>query len=632
MKNTVGAALVALLLQVPALSAQQAQKASVAGIVLNANGEALQNIRVTLGKLGVDLRPLSRLAGERERTLSAESVEEVVAAMAGPQGLAAEGPAQAAAVNAIPVDGIEEVTISPAGILSVVYKSRPPVMTDDRGRFSFAAVDPGSYRLTFSGNGYVKQDYGQRTIGAGEVTMTLAAGQAKADIVMHMVKLGAVTGQIRDAAGQSVVGVPVELLRLTYDATGQKKFQAVAVTRTDDLGEYRMYALLPGRYYVSAGGQAGMPETAARLPPGLRDRIYGGGYSTPNRIPQYYAQMYYPGTANPGSATAIDVQSGADVRGVDLLVSLLPPYRVRGRVVDPKTGQPPPRVGLVLKFRDSGDKGTVDLLTRINPNYNAADGSFELQNINAGAYFLGANIPDARPEARPMAFASINVNADVNGLVLALDVGGSLNGRLRVESDAGASARSSFNFARVQLKNAAEVRIPSEFEPQPSPVAADGKFHIDNVRSGDYRVSIEQMPEGFYLKEVRLGETDLLHTPLHYSLTDTAVLDVLISPRVGAIDGTALDASGQPLPGAQVVLIPNSDRERTELFRPVTADIAGRFTIPAVAPGDYTIAAWEMPESYSFFDPNLIRQAEGQGKAIRVAESSSQTVNITSIQ
>ena len=80
------------------------------------------------------------------------------------------------------------------------------------------------------------------------------------------------------------------------------------------------------------------------------------------------------------------------------------------------------------------------------------------------------------------------------------------------------------------------------------------------------------------------------------------------------------------------MLIPNRNRERTEIFSYVTADSTGRFTIPNVAPGDYTVAAWDAIEPFAFFDPSLIRQAETHGEAVRVAESARQTVNVTVIK
>jgi hypothetical protein len=63
----------------------------------------------------------------------------------------------------------------------------------------------------------------------------------------------------------------------------------------------------------------------------------------------------------------------------------------------------------------------------------------------------------------------------------------------------------------------------------------------------------------------------------------------------------------------------------------VTADLNGRFAISSIAPGEYILAAWEAMEPNAYYDPNSIRQAEGNGKAVRVSESSSQTVNVSVI-
>jgi hypothetical protein len=110
----------------------------------------------------------------------------------------------------------------------------------------------------------------------------------------------------------------------------------------------------------------------------------------------------------------------------------------------------------------------------------------------------------------------------------------------------------------------------------------------------------------------------------------SSTLEILLSPRVGVIEGMATDVAGQPVPGAQVVLIP-SRRERTELFRPVSADSNGHYAIPSIAPGEYVLAAWDAIEPYAFFDPELLGQAERQGKPVQVGESSRQTLNVTSI-
>jgi len=655
-------ALVAMLLQTAPAVPPQSPKATVAGVVVNANGEPIPNIRVALGKLNVNLGAFTAfVTGDRpprETTISAEAFEAIREEMANEianGGLPPEELRQISAFTSVSLTDIHEVIVSPTGATVVVPKSSPPIMTDDRGRFAFTAVDPGTYKVMFSGSGYAKQDYGQRTIGAGGVPLTLSPGQSKADIVMRMVAVGAVSGRIRDAAGQPAAGVPVQLFRFTYDDTGKKTVQRVTTARTDDLGDYRMYYLSPGRYYMSAGNPPGQNNQQNGFPTGLEGLMFGGGYSTQNRVPQSYTITYYPGAASENSAAPIDVQSGADLRGIDLVVSAQQSYRVRGRVTDSRTGQPPQSASISMtpQVRDVNDlifSGGAG-----NSNYKPADGSFEFQNVGAGVYALNASIPNA-PQTRAVDFNSMSpaerneyfqamqaqdlvlpkaslpinvINADVDGVVLALGLSSSVSGRVRVESTA-PDAAASLDFIRLQLKGGTPV-TPLDSGPQSRPVKEDGTFRVDNVWPGEYRVSIAGLPQGFYVKEARAGEADLLNQPLRVTGPNSNPLDILISPKVGTLDGVAVDAAGQPSPGAQVVLIPARNRERTELFRPVMADSTGHFDIPGVAPGEYILAAWEAIEPNAFFDPNLILQAEAQGKAVRVAESSSQAVNVMSI-
>jgi len=656
-------ALIALLLQAAPAQAPD-PKASVAGVVVNANGEPLPNVRVSLGKMNVNLGPfMQMIVGERpptEMTLPAEAFKMIAEEMAGEAqagGLPPEFADQIAAVKAVPVADIHEIVFSPNGSMVVVPKSQPPVFTDDRGRFAFSNVDPGSYKIMFSGTGFARQEYGQRTAGGG-VPVALLAGQAKTDIVMRMLTVASVSGRIRDNAGQPATAVTVQLFRFSYDETGQRKVQRVTSTRTDDRGEYRMYYLTPGSYYVSAGNQPGEnQQLGVSGIAGLEALMFGAGYSTANRIAQNYTTTYYPGVADENSARPIDVQPGADLRGIDLLVSPQQSYRVRGRVVDSRTGQPPPTASVSINVQ-TPDPSSILLggFLGAASNYRPADGSFEFQNVSAGTYTVSASIPNP-PQQRPVDFNNLSpaerqaysqslqaaelarpkasvtakvVNGDVDGVLLTLGVSGSLTGRIRVESAAGAPA--GLGFVRVQLRGGPGPAndILSGGGPQSRPVTAEGTFRIDNVWPGEYRLLVGGLPQGFYVKEARLGETDVLNGPLGFTGADLRALDLLISSNVGTLDGATVDAAGQPMPGAQVVLIP-TNRERAELFRPVVADLNGRFSISNIAPGEYTLAAWEALEPNAFFDPNAIRQAESAGKAVRIGEGSSQNVSVSGI-
>jgi len=84
----------------------------------------------------------------------------------------------------------------------------------------------------------------------------------------------------------------------------------------------------------------------------------------------------------------------------------------------------------------------------------------------------------------------------------------------------------------------------------------------------------------------------------------------------------------QPVSGVQVVLIPEKNRDRADLFKSVFSGPDGRFTIAGIPPGDYRLIAWEAVEPYGFFAPDVLREADEKGKPVRIDESSALTVDV----
>jgi len=653
---------IALLLQ----SRPAVAPASISGVVLqNGTNEPLPNVRVSLAKTDAALGAFGQMvAGDHppgEVTLPSELLSvmaEEIAGEAANGGLPPEVAAEAKAFAMLPLAEIEELVISINGDVAVVSKSALPMMTDSQGRFAFDNVSPGTYKLIFASNGYARQDYGQRGAAGSGIPIVLNAGQTKNDIVMRMSQVAAVGGRISDSSGRPIAGVPVQLLRFGYDETGLRKVQRAATTLTDDRGDYRIFHLSPGRYYLNAGNLPGQTGPTGLSLDFLNQGINGNMNN--NRIPEKYTLSYYPGVDDANSAAAIDVPPGADLSGLNMSLKVQQSYRIRGSVVDTRTGQPPPSASITLMLQSLDSRDITNINTSDGtPNYNAADGTFELRNVSSGAYTISAALPNpvsqrlppdfanmspadqrayfdavsAANGSAPRASAAINVvNSDVDGVQLKVSPGGSIAGRFRSDQDP-STPLPEYTFLRIQLKSldAATPATPTGITAQSRPANSDGTFRIDNLWQGEYRLTISGLPAGYYVKEARLGELDLLNGRFRYTATETGVLDVVISPRTGQIEGTVVASQGQPVAGARVVLIPERNRDRVELFRPVTADPTGHFNVPAVAPGDYKVAAWESIEPFAFFDPDLIKQADDQGKVIRVAESSMQSINVTPI-
>src|SRR5438094_6370665 len=129
-----------------------------------------------------------------------------------------------------------------------------PVMvtTGANGRFSFKQVNAGTFRITVASTGFARQEYGQRTANGPGTPINLTAGSTVQDLTIHLTPTGTVSGRISDELGQPAVDVPVQLVRVAFSPQG-KTFQAVGSTNVNDRGEYRLYGISPGSYYLLAG-------------------------------------------------------------------------------------------------------------------------------------------------------------------------------------------------------------------------------------------------------------------------------------------------------------------------------------------------------------------------------------------
>jgi len=101
----------------------------------------------------------------------------------------------------------------------------PPVTTDRSGKFVIPDLEEGAYRIAVTLNGYVKQEYGQRGSSGQGTTLTLTRGEAMKDLVVRMTRAGNINGRITDDSGLPASGVPLQLIKVSYNQAGIRTFQ-----------------------------------------------------------------------------------------------------------------------------------------------------------------------------------------------------------------------------------------------------------------------------------------------------------------------------------------------------------------------------------------------------------------------
>jgi protocatechuate 3,4-dioxygenase beta subunit len=513
----------------------------------------------------------------------------------------------------------------------------PQLFTESDGKFSFKDLNPGQYRLNVRANGYANQEYGQRVVFGPGTVITLTQGQAMKDITFKMIQNGTVTGHVRDSRGDPVAGISISLMRPIYNVTGQRTLSTSGSAVTDDRGEYRAFWIPPGRYYVSAS--AGSSAISV---------LVLGGNVIADRV---FPQTFYPGVLDPTRAPVIEIQPGAELNGIDIVMTQPTTFRIRGHVLD-SVGKPPRgfSVGLVPRV----EAGAPQPLTTGTSNYasttNSENGTFEIRNVIAGSYWLRATLSTNADDPVP---ANLVNTARTASELLDLVLLGANRGTAQIPIDVTNSDVENANLTMMptisipvqlsldnmqlnQLSGVDRIRINLRNTNPSAPSTAqrsaftdDGRGSIDNVTPGEYRIlaTLGVQPD-LFIKDVRFGTKSALIDPIQITNQTSETLSVVLSNNGGRVDGTLLDAQSKPQTGIAVVLIPDESRDRTELYKNTTTDQTGHYAFRGIPPGNYKLFAWEAIENYSYFNRDVLAQYESQGKPVRIQESSKETFEL----
>ncbi|MGA9207394.1 MAG: carboxypeptidase regulatory-like domain-containing protein, partial [Terriglobales bacterium] len=488
-------------------------------------------------------------------------------------------------------------------------------VTDADGYFRVDNVVPARYRMYVEKTGYIEVN---RRGHKSEVNIfTVQAGQSLEDLQLHMLATSVISGRVTDEDGDPMSGVNVVAQRRKPGKAGRETALNGA---TNDLGEYRLAGLFPGQYWIVA-----IP------PPDIRDyeqhnqkALLGTNLEDSPSEAQpdtRYLTTYYPGTYDAMQATSITVRAGDEM---PVNFTLMPgrAYHIRGTLAGVTAAQKP-GVELVSKAGDA---------YRANANEIGPDGQFEVRGVAPGSYVLragagtGTQLLSARQEINVVA-------ADVAGVKLTPLPSFTLSGHIFVEGDGVTSlAQYSPNLRQAELPEDPGFFMNQDFFGTNTTVDRLGNFEWKNVDPGNYIVQVfGGNGQGFFLKSVRLGGRDVT---TGFTVSGPAMLELVVSTKGGAVEGTVVEKEkdvddAHPVANATAVAVPEEKyRKLADHFGMGQTDQHGRFTVRGLAPGSYTLYAWQDLEEGVWRDPDFLRSQEANGAAVKVEEGSHQTVEL----
>ncbi len=429
-------------------------------------------------------------------------------------------------------------------------------------------------------------------------------------LVLQMNPQGVITGKVVDTDGDAVEGVTVSVLRQSW-FEGRYRFQPVGFQQSNDLGEFRISGLSPGRYHLVAEPQDGMrahEEAPANGKPDVRE-----------------TKTYYPDAAEIETATAIHIEPGQNATGMDIRLRKSVTYHVRGHVggVLP-VGSELNRLSVQLTKKDGksffigGDSASV-----------GKNHSFDIAGVTPGSYDVAA--VDTHGRFRLLATQPVQVSeGDVNDVALMIVQPGTLHGQIRLEGQPAASTSpADLSAVRLFLSNS-EMRFSSaDYK-----VAESGSFTFEDVALGKYQLRCFSPPPHSYLASVRRGQQEVNGKEIDLSQGVSGELEVIFRFDMAEVTGTvqmeSTENNSVSRP-ALVVLVPSDSSMPREWMRTGSTAQDGSFDIKDIPPGSYRAFAFEEVDVNNLQNPDLEKQIEGMGKEVTLKEADRPQLQLTMI-
>lgn len=457
-------------------------------------------------------------------------------------------------------------------------------VTDGAGQYEISGVAAGRFRLSARSDGYLTLNYGQTRPNQSEKPVVVIEGQALDNIDFQLPRGGTIAGALRDQNGDPLTGLQVRALNPSY-ADGRKSLILMGnIAQTDDRGEYRIYGLPPGAFYVAALGYAS-PAT-----------LESPGASV---IP-----TYFPGTLRFAEAQRVNVRLGDVVTNIDLTLVQARMGSVSVTAVDPE-GRPLATPTLGVRQLGAG----VALPFAISAA--TPGGIFRLNGLTPGDYELRIRGTSPAPERTPLigigTVTIVNGEA-VTGMTLTATKLSTGTGRIVVDP-AAAKSLGPLTLEAVDLSDSLPYQPRAAGGTPPIRVQPDLTFTV-NTPPGRVGLRFFTLPRGWYFKSVRLNGKDVtddgIDFPVGGSLTG---IEVELTNRPSELAGTVRGPAGEAIDDCTVVIFardPERRRGQTRYFATARPDASRRFIVNGLPAGEYLGIALDWADPEASADPEFL--------------------------
>jgi hypothetical protein len=468
------------------------------------------------------------------------------------------------------------------------------ISSDASGAFNVSNLPNGSCQVSGDKPGYL----------ASNLPVVLSADAKPVPVVLRLTRQAVMAGSVVDENG---VGVPLAFVQLfrPVAVNGAHQIQPANGTPVDGTGEFRIFGLAPGRYYVGANTSSRRVRNSSKLA---------------------YAPILYPGVTDINAAQLIDLQPGRE-ESITIRLPSVPAYVVRGQVV------PAGRfTNFSLSFRPQ-EPNRFPVPLNSQTDLDGKTGAFKISGVPAGAYILEEAAQLDGRQRRALKTVVVG-DTDVEGILLEPDSLPEITGRVTLEGYA--APRGVVSSMTLQ---AARNNLGAQIE-------EDGSFRISDVPPDSYRIVV--FPTGSsYVRSIRQGGRDVQYEGLVIGEFPPDPIEIDLGSHGATIEGALAVPSPDPPTPVVIALFRRVDERvflvkqayvngfamsvngrAPEVVATLPAGGTGRFTMKGIAPGEYVLFAWAADAQIEYAEPGFLRQFDHFGMPVHVTEDAKLNVAI----
>lgn len=470
-------------------------------------------------------------------------------------------------------------------------------LTGTDGRYTVDKLPRGKqFVVTVTRSGFAPRAWGEVPPAGAPRFIELRDGEQKAQIDIALAPENTVSGAVLDEDETPMAGAVVEAQRAIYDENGRRQFITAAETISDDRGEFRLSALGPGQYFITAF-----------------DPSYAGVGDREGQL--FYGPTFYPGTVFQDDAVRVTLEPGLPVEGLKFKLEIIRPARLKGRLIAPGLQLLAGAVNIgPSRSNRSGSFATSE--ADIKP-----DGVFQFANILAERYAIRARAAVEKDGVSHFALWTQPVEGvDVSEVDMTLAPGARIDGRVIWESR---STPKPADTTPIRVR--APMADGSSFgDVLSGKIDPDGRYSLMGAMAGYHYIRIENLPEPWGLKQVNWQGADItdIQMPLEYRKLYTG-MDIVLTDVTTTLQGTVAVAANDLAQGYAVIAFPRNRLHWHPVSRYIKlayVDDRGRYVIKGLPPAEYFVAVTRMADESDLTNNALLDSLAVGAVTVRLSD------------